>query len=322
MRIAYIGLTYPTFYDYLHLADRTSNDMSSSPNPILESPWGLMTLYDELWFLCESLCPNNMRKLSYVKFVDKLLPDLFLKDVDNNIFDVQEYGYYGDISYNNIMDKMNLDYTIRKGLDVHTHELRIGSLFVNAKDDLYNYYIDMQVMDILKKKTKENICLISNSFHKYNVTRYGGELSVADNIVIANIDNYIWPNGPYHPCVEKLREHPYLRDFRKWIQENHSNLQKMEVNEMREYVNSTIREVQENYFMEYLEENNNKNFYKSCSKTILNTGLGIPFAAISIISAGKEIVSKYNEKKNSDKYRWMGFVTDAQKIVVDINNES
>jgi hypothetical protein len=32
-----------------------------SPNPILDSPFGLMLLYDELWFLTKDLCPTNLR---------------------------------------------------------------------------------------------------------------------------------------------------------------------------------------------------------------------------------------------------------------------
>ena len=37
--------------------------------PIIESPWGLMLLYDELWFLCKDVCPLNMRECSFVKYV-------------------------------------------------------------------------------------------------------------------------------------------------------------------------------------------------------------------------------------------------------------
>ena len=74
-RTAYIGLSYPLLYDYNHQADKSPNDLYSSPNPIIESPLGLMILFDEILFLCRSVCPNNMRQLPYVKFVDELYPD-------------------------------------------------------------------------------------------------------------------------------------------------------------------------------------------------------------------------------------------------------
>lgn len=320
MRIAYIGLSYPTFYDYLHLAGKTSNDISSSPNPILESPWGLMILYDELWFLCESLCPNNMRKLPYVKFVDQMFSDLKINNIENDESNVYPYDYSEKVSYDNVMDKMKLDFSIRKGLDVHTHELRIASLSVNAKDDIKNYFIDMQVMKELKKRTKEDISLISNSFYKYDLKNESKETFIANGIIVADIDNYIWSEGPYHPCIEELREHRYLKDFRKWVQEKHYTLQKKESEEMCEYVNNIISEKQEDLFKKYLEKNNRRNLFKSCSEMVINTALGIPFAAVSILGAGKEIINIFDEKRQADKCRWMGFVVDAQKIVGRKNN--
>ena len=48
-RIAYIGLSYPLLYDYKNQAEMTENDVTDSPNPIIESPLGLMILYDELF---------------------------------------------------------------------------------------------------------------------------------------------------------------------------------------------------------------------------------------------------------------------------------
>ena len=54
-RTAYIGISYPLLYDYKHQAGRSSNDMRDSPNPIIESPLGLMIFYDEIIFLCRSV---------------------------------------------------------------------------------------------------------------------------------------------------------------------------------------------------------------------------------------------------------------------------
>ena len=70
-RIAFIGLSTPLFYDYRNPASEAISDLRSSPNPILDSPFGLFLLFDEIWFLCRSLCPENMRDLPYVKFLDE-----------------------------------------------------------------------------------------------------------------------------------------------------------------------------------------------------------------------------------------------------------
>jgi len=70
-RVAFVGLSTPLFYDYQNPANRAVTDIRSSPNPVLDSPFGLFLLFDEIWFLCRSLCPHNMRNLPYVKFLDE-----------------------------------------------------------------------------------------------------------------------------------------------------------------------------------------------------------------------------------------------------------
>lgn len=72
-KIAYIGLSGPTNYDYINTASPTRNDISSSPNPILENAFGLAIFYDEIWFLCESLCPNSLRGHPRIKYIDEIL---------------------------------------------------------------------------------------------------------------------------------------------------------------------------------------------------------------------------------------------------------
>ena len=72
-RVAYVGLSSVNGFDFAHLATPTQNDTREhlSPNPYYIGGFGMLLLYDELWFLCESLCPENMRHLAYVHFVDQ-----------------------------------------------------------------------------------------------------------------------------------------------------------------------------------------------------------------------------------------------------------
>ena len=77
MRIAYVGLTSPILYD--HTGDIPSvTEGDRVGNAVLESPFGVLLLFDEIWFACRALCPHNMQSLSYVRFLheDGVLPDL------------------------------------------------------------------------------------------------------------------------------------------------------------------------------------------------------------------------------------------------------
>jgi hypothetical protein len=137
MRIAFIGLSGPLFYDYRNPARKAPSDLESSPNPVLDSPFGLLLLFDEIWFLCRSLCPDNMRDLPYVKFLDETgtLPKL-----DNTTISDATKSIKADRllynSYEKFTERFFAKYwkTVRQvGIiwnaapDNHTHMLKVGT---------------------------------------------------------------------------------------------------------------------------------------------------------------------------------------------------
>ena len=63
-RTAYIGISYPLLYDYRYQADKSPNDLLDSPNPIIESPLGLMIFYDEILFLVEVSQANTKENVN------------------------------------------------------------------------------------------------------------------------------------------------------------------------------------------------------------------------------------------------------------------
>jgi len=68
-RKAYIGLSSPTAYYYDGKKEYFNEQWQW--NPILESPQGLVTLFDELWFISQPFCPVSLRHEKYVKFIDE-----------------------------------------------------------------------------------------------------------------------------------------------------------------------------------------------------------------------------------------------------------
>lgn len=55
-RVAYIGISYPLLYDYRHQANKSLNDLSDSPNPIIENPLGLMRFYFYVKVFVQIIC--------------------------------------------------------------------------------------------------------------------------------------------------------------------------------------------------------------------------------------------------------------------------
>ncbi len=79
---ALVGTSTPIGYDYKNQAQKASSDLDDSPNPIIYGSMGLFIIYDEIWFACESLCPQSMRHLPYVKFLDREFGNVSL-DIPN-----------------------------------------------------------------------------------------------------------------------------------------------------------------------------------------------------------------------------------------------
>lgn len=312
-RTAYIGISYPLLYDYKHPAEKSHNDLIDSPNPIIESPLGLMILYDELIFLCKSVCPNNMRNLPYVKFVDELYPDFYFSAILDNVNNLEDFIVLNTkLSYEDIEKSLNVE---GWGTDVHTHSLQVGDIIITANSNEEKFLFDLFVFQALQEQYDRNIELVANSRYDLESFHGGTEAEFIDRIIIPGIPNYIGDDGPYHKCMDELRENPYIKDFRRWIIEEHSNLQRTEIDEMCVAVERNIEEVRDNIFKKYLENNNGFAFVRSTGSTILKTSAGLLYNPISIVDAFAGCIAKGKNYLDAKSIRWQGFVMDSRNIV-------
>ena len=319
-RTAYIGLSYPLLYDYNHQADKSPNDLYSSPNPIIESPLGLMILFDEILFLCRSVCPNNMRQLPYVKFVDELYPDLYFKGIWKCTEEQNEnISINSKFSYDDIVSALNVE---QWRPDIHTHDLRIGDVIISANSNEKNFLFDLYVFQALQNRYDGDIELITNSQYALKSFNGGAESEFIDRIIVPGIPNYVGISGPYHECMEELRENKYIRDFRCWIVEKHGTIQRSEIEEACVTVERNIEEVRQNVFKKYLEDNSKYSFFKSTGTTVLKTAVGALVSPISLCISAADVFygCVTGEKKVLDakSVRWQGFVTDARSVMQKI----
>lgn len=319
MRKAYIGLSSPLFYDYGNPATKPHEKQYSSPNPILDGPFGLILFFDELWFLTRSLCPENLRKCEFVFFVDeKDLLDDFVFDPD---FDVEDYFDPEQIKSHRSGFSV-YDYVLfRKGvhwwgpgarIDNHTHPI-ISPAFkpewglTGNSVDPRRVVFDLAVINHLGHSFE----FITNSFTDRLLN--SGELAsvspfqFADAMLcIDEIPNYQTPSGPYHECLENLRGNGNLIYFRNWASKASSSTSPAEIFEVKADVEATLRSTSDGILKKYFDKNNEV-------KSLAKTGFGW-LAEFAIPGAGKiyKLADTLAEHRKKEEMRWQGFLLDVK----------
>lgn len=328
-RICYIGLSSPNAFDYNNNASRTRNDTTTflSPNPFYIGGFGMLLLYDELWFLCESLCPENMRKLDYVKFVDQEFPLIDFKEIHNQAFiSVQELpsdrfllsnylSYEAAIAYKNATDSIWKSIRdmgqVYNYLSIHRHYILIQGLYLYpGEQSTFNYFFDTLVMDFLYEKTgirmeflvSEQVSIFIEDIFTVKMQSITKQAKAIELLSIHSIPDYITVKGPYHPCVEEIRAMPTLCDFRRKITSFGSL---SDATQMVHCLNREFIALRTELFRQTLSP---EHPVKSLLHTICATTINIAIPFFSLLTDTVADIQVYSEAK---KKGWAKFMLDT-----------
>lgn len=320
MRIAYYGLSSPIFYDYKFPAPTTKHDLNSSPNPILDSAFGTIILFDELWFFCESLCPSNLRGLPYVKYLDnvintELLGLITTKHLQSEFGDQNQFTMRGESmrsvfqNYTDIVSKVGVNW--KAAADNHTHSLLVGgNKYHGSSFSVDNILFDLATIEYLQQKTEKDVYLITNSFTQTWLDSPDSVLAKAnltEHLILKNIPNYLIKQGPYHKCIEEVRENEYLKYFRNWISAKKLRYDSVEIAEAQSEIENVLEESQKKIFLKYLDP---KSTFKSLGKTIAGAVVDNIIPYVSTVYSVAEDLQCREEKK---EMMWQGFIISAKQ---------
>jgi len=304
-RLGFVGLSTPLFYDYAVTATKAQSDLFSSPNPVLDSGFGLMLLFDELWFLCRSLCPENMRVLSFVRFMDEesLLPPLH--DIKPLNVEHGEHHRRGvDAHFKEYRERMH-----RVGIhwdamaDNHTHTLSISGLETTANVvNLNSLFLDLAILDRIANPALE---LVTNGVTDgaFGHIAVFAKARLTELLLIERVPNYLSANGPYHASIEEAREHPYLRDYREWLASAPVCPAENELRDFKRSVESALEESQRTLFQKFLEP---RNAYQTVAKTL--GGLVIDALTGGALSAAYDLEKERQDERRRQALRYQGFI--------------
>ena len=310
MRIGLVGLSSPVFYDYRHPASIAQSDLSSSPNPVLEGAFGALLLYDELWFLCRSLCPENMRSISCVKFLDELgmLPEFNPDSLPEpgEMFDAASLNAFGESfsAWDEVKKSVGVNWDA--AIDNHTHGIQVGLAHLNGNSvNPKNIVYDL----LLAERLHPRVELIGNSFSSRlckTEALVRDRLKLAEVLVLNSVPQFLTPSGPYHPCIEEVRESSYLKYFRRWIVEEVNTAGSKEVGEVKAEVEAKLSEAMEKVFLKHLKPSAG---YSSLAETILGVGAD---ALLPGAGAVVDLMGQLSEERQKEGVRWQGFIVESR----------
>ncbi len=238
-KAVYVGLSGPTYYDYSNTARKSENDWRSSPNPILENAFGLAVFYDEIWFLCESLCPQSLRGHPKVRYVDLHLDEEDHKEIRGKITLILEYGGKTGLPSDEDVTRDNFkrykDGILRAGvgwgatgaLDNHTHELRIMHARTYADSNrIICMYKDLEILKQLRRIMSIDISLNSFGQNLYKLLvpsqhdpahEISKRAQLGSYVINARVHNLVDIRGPDASVFEKIYDNEFVKDFRQYL---------------------------------------------------------------------------------------------------------
>ncbi|MDZ4055462.1 MAG: hypothetical protein U1D69_00595 [Polynucleobacter sp.] len=264
MMKAYIGFSSPVGYDYVNEADKCESDLNSSPNPVLVGATGIFTLFDEIWFPCRSICPQSMRGLSYVRFLAEEFPTIQL-DLDH-VNRISE-AVPSDVSLNAIHPDgfnafMSKYYGISNGVDNHTHGVSAFGQRISGNPSHRNLVLDLHILDQLDNEFTPVLNGLTGRMAFPEGLNWllnpaeNNAIQLADRALsIHSLYDIVGPKGPYHPVVEELREHEFIKSFRNWARGEASALHNRSPEDILLELSTITRDFEESAMLSAIGKN-------------------------------------------------------------------
>lgn len=334
--IALIGSSSPLCYEYT-----LDWQQELGGHPVLEAPTALIALFDEIWFLHESLCPANMRDLPYVRFLNRrpVLPGganfsrdiLPLEAARLEEFETLLRSAHGGVPDSNVFERYNEIAERARGLpigrgtgmaalDNHNGSARIGDVLIAGNSVRFSSLaLDNLIEDALAARGFD-VRLVTNTLSHRLLPRFdyeGSALSVAETLIVRRIPNHNGARGPYHPCLEELRESKFIAEFRNKVRSEAAALDGGERADVVARLESEFRTFTTQAFRKYVTENPYSSAARdtalTATETVASTIPGVAPVITVLRELGKYVgASRVNAERV--RQRWAGLLVDASEV--------
>lgn len=130
------------------------------------------------------------------------------------------------------------------------------------------------------------------------------QVAIAQELVVRHLPNYLGYLGPYHECIEDLRNHPFLENIREELDELVSNGNQKEISECALEIEALAGKYQYEVFQKHLSR---RNKYYTVGKAAITDGAGLVLPGAGLIT---ELIGTALQEPIRERMRWAGFVAD------------
>lgn len=322
MRRAFVGLSGPLAYCY---KQQSLGNSRPPPNPILEDSLGLLILYDEIVFLAPDLCPENMRHLPYVKFLSDrrdyavTMGSVLTAAKQRYELNDKRDPQFGDpfATYKPALETVTgqsfrYDAAASKYVpDNHGRRFTVVDDIsaCGSSTWLQNVIADWTAVEQFGLADCEVISNSGNAIF-YRSLQADTEAervkrAVGHALVLKGLPNYLDTDGPYHPCLEELRQHEFIEDARTHIDTVTRDGTAREVGAIGDEILKVAKKIRREVFSKHMRKHNE---YAVVAKAGLKEGLGLLLPGVGLLS---DLVEARSAKRSADSLRWAGFVADV-----------
>ena len=185
-----------------------------------------------------------------------------------------------------------------------------GSFEAVLIDLIHLSYLDVENIEFITNRFSTPIaeCLIAETrFGVGKINKTTNQTLLAEDVMASRVPNYLFQDGPYHPCVEEAREDPFLSYFREWIAARPKRLTEQERSDIANEANAKFSDLRNTIFLKHLSP---RSAFESLSKT------GI-YAVIDLLQTGIGTLAGLTEgllsERRRNNLRWQGFLASEEQ---------
>jgi hypothetical protein len=275
------------------------------PTPIFEAPLGLFLLYDEIWFLHENLCPWNMRRLPYVRFLNQ---EPGWADAKSIARDLQrpEFGTANEFQASALFTYARV---FRRAAPEGCPPVECGPVaFSPSPLSLDNLVFDSAVATAL------DLDLVTNSMTNYASAEFFQvhRTTHLTTLMLAESLPHVYGKwGPYSPrfrgLIDQFRAADLLQQFRHKVVDACESQSEAPVSGLKQQLEAALVDAMETTFLAAFD-------HKKPVLGYANAVIGqVPVVSnlVSVVLGAKDVIDYHVAKR---KIGWAGFLVSARRF--------